>query len=238
MRPTSRSSFVFKQFALRQDRCAMKVGTDGILLGAWADVQGINQALDIGAGTGLVALMVAQRAPCAEVMALEIEAEAAAQALENAEASPFRERIRICPKALQDWRPHADLDLIITNPPFFSAGIPPHNARKQQARHESSLKLGEILEFAAEHLQNLGRLAIVLPHRRREELIEQGRRHGLHVSRICEVYSRPGKPAHRILAELGFQPQTPKEESLLLREENGDFSLAYQNLTRDFHPFL
>ncbi|MEM9984840.1 MAG: methyltransferase [Bacteroidota bacterium] len=238
MQPISSPSFEFKQFSLHQDRCAMKVGTDGILMGAWADVRGVKRALDIGTGTGLIALMLAQRAPASEVIALEIDAQAAAQARENVAASPFKRQIKIQPESLQGYIPEASFDLIVSNPPFFKAGIPSPDMRRQRARHESSIGLKDILEFAAAHLHDHGRLAVILPLGRWQELVEQGRSHGLYVSRFCEVFSRPGKPAHRMLAELGFRQRVPLLETLWLRAEDGGFSPAYQNLTRDFHPFL
>ncbi|MEM1216825.1 MAG: methyltransferase, partial [Bacteroidota bacterium] len=125
MTTTRTPDFQFQQFTIQQDACAMKVGTDGVLLGAWAPVAEVQTILDIGTGTGLIALMLAQRQPAALVTGVEIDAAAAVQAQANAEASPFRERMTVAAQSIQDFTDQQDarFDLIVSNPPFFSGGV-------------------------------------------------------------------------------------------------------------------
>ena len=143
-------TFQFKKFTIAQDRCAMKVGTDGVLLGAWA--RGGKRVLDIGTGTGLVALMMAQRFTDAVVDAVEIDHDTAGQAMENVSSSPFANRVKVFAKALQDFEPDTPYDCIVTNPPFFSNSLLAPDSSRTMARHTVALSFADILAFAARHL--------------------------------------------------------------------------------------
>ena len=139
--------FQFKRFTVWHDRCAMKVGTDGALLGAWADVEGRHRILDVGTGTGLIALMLAQRNEAALVDAIDIDADACAQARSNAAKSPFAGRIRIHHTPLADYRPPEGTryDLIVSNPPYFADSLPCPDDKRRVARHAGSLDLPDLL---------------------------------------------------------------------------------------------
>lgn len=154
-----RNGFTFKQFFVAHDRCAMKVGTDGILLGAWAPIAGVKHVLDIGAGSGLLALMLAQRTGHdVQVDAVELDEEAAAQARENALASPWSSRIEVCQADIHQWQPSQTrrYELIISNPPFFAEGVPCATSQREQARYTTTLDHASLLTCAAEHITEEG----------------------------------------------------------------------------------
>ncbi len=150
------NSFQFKKFAVSQDHCAMKVGTDGVLLGAWA--RGGNRILDIGTGTGVIALMMAQRFPQAMIDAIEIDHGAAAQAAENAARSPFADRIHITETALQNFNPDIHYNIIVTNPPFFAHSLSAPETSRSLARQTDSLPFSAIFSFAKDYLAHSFRL--------------------------------------------------------------------------------
>jgi len=229
--------FRFKRFALAQDRCAMKVGSDGILLGAWAPIQGLGRALDIGTGTGLLALMLAQRAPTAQLDAIEVDARAAQQAAQNVAASSFADRITVHPTALQAFVPLFSYDLLVCNPPFFAAGPTSPEQWRQQARHEGQLRWTDLWHFARQHLAPRGQLCLILPRAREAELLTQAAQVGLFPETVCRVQPHEDKPAHRSLISLGFAPRERQLDFLAICEQ-GTYSPAYRALTRDFHPMF
>lgn len=229
--------FRFKQFSLAQDRCAMKVGTDGVLLGAWAPAEGAQHALDVGTGTGLIALMLAQRFPALRLDALEIDPASAAQAAENVAASPFADRIAVQAGALQTFFPPRAYDLIVSNPPFFAAGPVARDPRKGQGRHEHRLPLQFLLHFAAQHLSEQGRIALILPIDREAETIQEAGLLQLHPEAICQVRPTPQKPLHRSLLSLRRQAPRAIERQTLTLQSEGTFTTDYQALTQAFHPF-
>lgn len=154
-----RNGFTFKRFFVAHDRCAMKVGTDGILLGAWAPIAGVKHVLDIGAGSGLLALMLAQRTgDDVHVEAVELDEEAAAQARENALASPWASRIEVWQADIHQWQPSQTrrYELIISNPPFFAEGVPCATSQREQARYTTTLDHASLLTCAAEHITEEG----------------------------------------------------------------------------------
>ncbi|CDL52444.1 tRNA (adenine37-N(6))-methyltransferase TrmN6 [Klebsiella pneumoniae ISC21] len=154
-----RNGFTFKRFFVAHDRCAMKVGTDGILLGAWAPIAGVKHVLDIGAGSGLLALMLAQRTgDDVHVEAVELDEEAAAQARENALASPWASRIEVWQADIHQWQPSQTrrYELIISNPPFFAEGVPCATSQREQARYTTTLDHASLLTCAAEHINEEG----------------------------------------------------------------------------------
>lgn len=216
----------------------MKVGTDGMLLGAWTPIAGGERVLDIGTGTGLVALMLAQRGSKLQIEAIELDPEAASQAEENVASSPFVDRIRVRTGDLKSFQPNEPYDLIVSNPPFFAAGSPSPDPRKQQARHEASLPLSFLLAFAGEHLLEGGTLALIIPIDRLAGTIQIGAIHQLWPQQICRVMSTPQKSPHRALVYFAKGKAGKPTESVLVLQENGEFSQTYKDLTKDFHPFL
>ena len=226
--------FRFKQFAIEQDDVAMKVGTDGVLLGAWAECEGANSILDIGTGTGVIALQMAQRNPEAQICAVEIDATAAHRARANFDLSPWAERLQVAQTAVQEFEPTEKFDLIISNPPYFVDSLLPPDAKRSTARHTHDLTFEELDKAVCRLLAENGKFALILPVTEFEKylLLTQ-----LHLVRRCDVSSIDGGAVKRILGE--FAKQKPTEvahETLAIEVENrGEFSAEYRALTKDFY---
>jgi tRNA1Val (adenine37-N6)-methyltransferase len=231
--------FRFKQFTVRQDRCAMKVGTDGTLLGAWVAVDGCRSILDAGTGSGLIALMLAQRNGLAQIDALDVDADACSQALSNVEASPFAGRIRVIQDSFQSYAlgARAAYDLIVSNPPYFVRSLKNPDPQRSLARHTDSLSLEELLGGGRELLKPGGRLALILPAGRDDELRQLAQAAGLKRIRQTNLIPLPGAQAKRTLTELSLDPRPSvcATDTLLLEEARRQYSPAYRELTKDFY---
>ncbi len=232
--------FHFKDFSIAQDRALMKVGTDGVLLGAWVEPGRAQTILDIGTGTGLIAGMLAQRTTDASITGIEIDEGSARQAAENMAATPWSERIRIVHISLQDFADTSDLsfDLIVSNPPFFTGGIQSPDPGRNSVRHTVSLSHTQLLETAVRLLrQETGRLALILPHTEGNALIALARRYDLYVQRCTRVHPTKQLPAHRLLLELGGIPTDDAVPEELVIQEGGrnEWTSAYSKLTEQFY---
>ncbi|MCP4123073.1 MAG: methyltransferase [Bacteroidetes bacterium] len=236
--------FHFKQFSIADDRCAMKVGTDGVLLGAWCDVDSASNILDIGSGSGLIALMLAQRNPEASITAVEIDKNAASQAAENVKNSPWQSRIDVIHAAVQDMLPDhkKEFDLIVCNPPFFAASRSTIAAgdHRRLARNDEQLPLGELFSVASELLTGHGKMSVVIPVNRKDEITEIAHQNDLHPSRITYVIPKTGKDCHRILMSFCLIASSLQEDELILQksEKRNDFTEDYIGLTKDFHTIF
>ena len=231
--------FRFRQFTVRHDRCAMKVGTDGVLLGAWAPVPSSGSVLDIGTGTGLIALMVAQRAPQVQVVGIDIDAGAVLQANENVAASPFSSRVGILQVELSAFAASCTerYDAIVCNPPFFTESLLPPDQARSAARHEQSLPFPTLVACASQLLLDDGSLSVVLPSSALEDFRSEAFAHDLVLTRLCRVRTTPSKSPKRILGTFVKAPSTPfrfEEETLILME-GGARSAAYSALTSEFY---
>ena len=236
------ASFRFQQFTIEQDKCAMKVGTDGILLGAWTPLLDSQQILDIGAGTGLIGLMLAQRQAAAEVTMIEVDEEAALQAKNNVEASPFRDRIQVVCCPVQEFRPEGNqrFDLIVSNPPFFTGGVISEQEGRASVRHTVKLSHQDLLRSVQRLLAPEGSFCLVLPWLEGLRFMELAKSYHLYTWQKTKVSSSPEKTPNRLLLLLR---QTPPPGDL---PENGALSIygtdgadaprsdAYQELTADF----
>lgn len=239
--------FDFKQFSILQDKCAMKVGTDGVLLGAWADVSGSTRhVLDIGAGTGIISLMIAQRLapinPDFHIDAVEIDADAAQQAQDNIAASPWSNSISVFPQSLSQFAERPSLlsyDLIVSNPPFYNATLKPDDHGRAIARHKDSLPVAEIAAFAAQHLSPTGRLALIYPTDYDNEVFTAAVIRGLRPLRICDILTKEGKPCKRMMTEFGHNSAfAPTRQTLAIRDNAGRYTDQYLQLTADFYLHL
>lgn len=230
--------FRFKHFTLQQDKCAMKVGTDGVILGAWMDVNNAKTALDIGTGTGLLALMLAQRSPALQIDAIEIDADAATQAMENVAESQFHKQISIWNVDFNEYSKHCNYkyDLIISNPPFFRDSLKPDSMGRAMARHTETLTLGQLLSGVKKLLSPQGKLSIILPFELVMSLIDMAAIHNLFPGRILKVIPVPGKDAKRGCIEFSFKKKEVVEDSLVI-EVGGrhHYSEEYKKLTQDFY---
>lgn len=227
-------TFQFKNFIISQKRCAMKVGTDGVLLGAWA--KGGLRILDIGTGTGLIALMMAQRFPEAQVIGVEINDDAASEAVENVMNSPYKTRITVKNIALQDYQPLSRFDAIVTNPPFFANGFSSPGIARRQARQTDCLSYRDIFMFAREWLATDGELSAIIPYELGNSFSEQAYLKGFFLSRWCEVRTVARKQPKRLLVAFSLtRPTTLDKSSLTLVDSGGQKTDEYRSLTSGFY---
>lgn len=235
----SNSYFRFKQFVVRQERCAMKVGTDGTLLGAWA--QGGKKILDIGTGTGLIALMMAQRYPQALVTAIDIDAEAVEQAQENVMASPFADRINVI---LGDIRysnltggqtPCEVFDAIVVNPPYFIDSLTCPDNQRTTARHTATLSYRELMTAASQLLADDGELSVVIPFDCKARFENEASLSGLSKSRECSVRTTQRKAPRRYLLAFRKHPKALETTEEVLEVMPGVRSAWYEELTKEFY---
>jgi len=230
--------FQFKQFRIIQERSAMKVGMDGVLLGAWVNTSGAERILDIGTGTGLIALMMAQKNSTAHIDAIEIDQEALAEAVLNFQQSQWSERIHVKWCSFQEFAELTSLkyDLIVSNPPFFSNGVKAPRENRAQARHADSLPFEVLISAATNMLTEKGRIALVLPAESLPEIEKLSASTKLFISRLCRVKPNPQKPDFRILIELTNVESPIQEENLMIEfEKHHDYTPEYKKLTKDFY---
>lgn len=228
------SEFTFKQFTIKQDKCAMKVGTDGVLLGAWAD--GGHNILDIGTGTALIALMMAQRFKQAHITAIEIDEEASRQALENVGASPFAHRVKVLHTALQNFSPGCQYDCIVTNPPFFTASLKNPDSQRAAARHTDTLPYGELFGCVATLLAPNGTFSAIIPTDCLERFTAEAYFSGLSPIRRCAIKTTARRPPKRQLVAFAHNPSTCIDiQEVTLQTNDGERSEWYRKLTEDFY---
>lgn len=240
MKPPDRRPFHFKQFSLYQDRCAMKIGTDGALLGGWTEVESWSHArlLDIGTGTGLLALMLAQRNRTLTIDAVELDADAVSQAEENAQASPFSDQISVFHSEIQKWQPDYRYELIVSNPPFFHKRVHSPDLKRTKARHDDFLPLEDLVTHVDRLLTEKGCFSVVWPANRATELVEHFAQCGMHPVKRCRVAPTPGKDFHRVLITFkkDAQPEKVKEETLVIEQYGrAVFSAAFIALLREYY---
>lgn len=226
--------FNFKKFSISQDRCAMKVGTDGVLLGAWAN--GGKHILDIGSGTGLLALMMAQRFPLSLVEGVEIDNKAALQSVENIAKSPFSNRITIYNVALQNFKPTTPYDSIITNPPFFVNSLKSPISSRSVARHATNLSFADIFIFTSEWLTESGEISAIIPADLKEMFAEEAFIHGFFLTRQYGLKTVERRPVKRfLLAFSKCRPMLFDQQTVTLTDTKGKRSEWYQKLTKEFY---
>jgi tRNA1Val (adenine37-N6)-methyltransferase len=230
--------FRFKQFTIQQDRTAMKVCTDACVLGAWASIADVPDAriLDIGAGTGLLALMAAQRNPTASIDAVEIDTEAAGQASENVAASPFANRVQIIHSRIQDFEPAQQYDHVLTNPPFYTNHLRSPDAAINRALHTDELPFFDLLTAVTRLLKPGGQWWVLLPPYEAAKLTELAARHRLLPTRRLALQHTAPKPVFRILTGFGFGQEGCLDETLVIYEPDGrTYTTAFRSLLRDFY---
>lgn len=229
--------FSFKQFTIKQDRCAMKVGTDGVLLGAWVSARGCRRILDVGTGTGLIALMLAQRSE-ASLDAIDIDKGACLQAGENISSSPFSGRVRVFNTPFEEFVFYSEerYDLIVSNPPYFNASLRNPDDKRAAARHVSSFSYTDIILGGKKLLSPGGRLAFILPSDQEKELMEIVAHYNIYVLRKTRVYPTAASRPKRIMVELSFEKGgEPVQDDLVIEMEQHVYSEGFAALVKDFY---
>lgn len=236
--------FRFKRFEVRNELSAMKVNTDGVLLGAAATLDfSDRRILDVGTGTGTIALMLAQRyddmgpAALPEITGIDIDAPSASEASENFAGSPWSGCLQCINSSLQNFRPEEKFDLIVSNPPYFEKDLQAPESRRNAARHgDSTLSYEDIIAFAAKNLTDSGRLSLILPSDRRMELVRTAAAYGLRPFRVLNVRTGATKPVTRSIVELSGTAVSAREEELVMTEKGRNTS-QYLSLVSDFYLF-
>jgi len=233
--------FKFKQFSIHQDQCAMKVGTDGTLLGAWVTITTKNaQLLDIGTGTGLLPLMLAQRYPQVSIHAVEIDPKAYKQAQQNFQLSHWSDRLQLSQTSIQAFGTPERFDHIISNPPFYDyqAFSIAHPHSRQQARATTTLSHSALLEAVKKHLQpTTGIFSLILPYDIAQQFILLAMEYQLYPIYKTTVLASPKATPFRLLLTLGQSVSTLKESELTIRNPSGeykDYHPSYRKLLKDF----
>lgn len=228
--------FRFKQFEIRDELSAMKIGTDGVLLGAWVDIGNDSTILDIGTGTGLVALMCAQRNKEATIEGIDIVEDAVMEARQNVASSPWDKRITIVNSDIRTYEPDTRYDHIVSNPPFFLSSLHSPDAARTTARHTTTLTYGDLVTAAERLLRPEGRLSVVLPTdcamQFRYTAFER-----LWLRRITDVTTREGEAPKRTLMEfqLTSSPLMPRHDALTIHHADGSYTEQYRRLTEEFY---
>lgn len=229
--------FQFKQFFIQQDKTAMKVGTDGVLLGAWASCENVGKILDVGSGTGLISIMLAQRNAHCEIVGLEIEEDAYNQSVDNVSASPWSDRISILHDSLQKFSEgnNEKFDLIVSNPPFFSNSEKASNSKRTLARHTDRLSFEDLVFFSEKRLSSEGVFSLIIPIEVSDEFIFLANENKLFLNRKTIVHPNFIRPAKRVLLEFSRTKYPFVENSLTIEIERHIYTEEYIRLTKDFY---
>ncbi len=229
--------FKFKKFTINQDKTAMKVGVDGVLLGAWVDVDNAQNMLDIGTGTGLLSLMLAQKSS-AHIVAVEIDENACNQAKENVLLSKWSERIEIVNTSIQEFAISSNqkFDLVICNPPYFSASLNSADQQRNIARHDDNLPLDILIASVVKLLVGNGRFSMIYPFDKKNELLNIAKRYKLSPKKILNIKGTEQKKANRLVVELSFGENTCDEKDFVVRNaETNDYTNEYKQLTKEYY---
>lgn len=234
----STQPFKFKQFTVNQDQCAMKVGTDGVLLGAWATIDHDPiSILDIGAGTGVVALMLAQRSTAELIDAIEIDDSAYEQCVTNFENSPWGDRLFCYHASLEEFVEEIDdkYDLIVSNPPFYTSTYKSAHSQRDLARFEDALPFHHLVESASQLLSKNGKFVVIVPFEEEVNFIGLSKIQSLFPSRILRIKGSPGTKIKRSLIEFSFSESIVKEDELIIETKRHDYTQEYTDLTKDYY---
>ena len=232
------SAFAFKQFNVKQDKCAMKVGTDAVLLGSWIQPNGSTHILDIGTGTGVIALMLAQKTN-ASIVGIDIDVSATQQAQENVDESKFKNSITLFNTSFQDYVKTTSLkfQLIVSNPPFFEQSLKSSDEKRSNARHADVLPFDELLEGVIKVLDESGKFCLILPTLEADKFRNMAQKKGLYLSKLLRVKSRVDKDTDkRHLMQFEFTPTEFSEETIAIEEdERHSYTEAYKELTKAYY---
>ncbi|MEC4004026.1 methyltransferase [Flavobacterium sp. SUN052] len=233
------SKFQFKQFTVQQDKCAMKIGTDGVLLGAWCPIENNPfSVLDIGAGTGILSLMLAQRTNAEQIDAIEIDEEAHEQCVENFETSPWSDRLFCFHAGLDEFmdEPEDEYDIIISNPPFYSEDFKTDNSQRDLARFQDALPFEDLIEAADLLLSENGIFAVIIPFKEEERFIDLCAEMELFPVKVTRVKGSHTTPIVRsLLAFKRYELSVLTADELVIEINRHEYTDDYINLTKDFY---
>ena len=230
--------FKFKKFTIHQDKCAMKVGTDAVLLGAWAPLDNkSNSILDIGSGTGIISLMLAQRSDAEIIDAIEIDDNAYEQCVENFEQSPWNDCLFCYHASLLEFTEEIDetYDLIVSNPPFYSADYKSKNLQRDLARYSDALPFEHLVECVSKLLSKDGIFTVIIPFKEEEVFINLATRFNLLPKTILHVKGTPSSEIKRSLISFSFYKYNVEIDELIIELERHNYTEDYINLTKDFY---
>lgn len=226
--------FKFKQFTVRQEQSALKVGTDAVLLGASMTLKpGDRRLLDIGTGTGVIALMAAQRSS-ARIEAIDIDRPSVEESERNFEESPWADRLNVFLADLRCFVPEEKYDVIFSNPPFFEDSLKNPDVRESVARHTDNLSYRDICSFASRNLVPEGRMSLILPADKEASLVRLSASFGLYPFRFLRIRTTPGKATKRIIAEFS-RDRGPVTEKELTLQKGSERSVEYSDLTKEYY---
>lgn len=228
--------FHFKSFSLNHHRSTMKVGTDAVLLGIWTDLTGVKTAMDVGAGCGIISLLLAGRAPI-KVDAVELDEDSFEEASQNFKESPYSDRLRIFRSDFNEFVPQENkkYDLIVSNPPFFINDLHSKDPKKRMARHTQSLSYEQLLTGSKKLLNAEGKISVVLPYRESRVLLSMMEAEGFFVEKKLIIFPMLGKEPNRINLLLGQKPTDEQTDKFIIRDENGSFTSQYVDFVKGYY---
>lgn len=231
--------FRFKQFSITQEHSAMKVGTDAVLLGAWADIKSAKTILDIGTGTGILALMMAQRNSKATIYGIEYDTGAYQDAFKNASNSKWKNRIHILPDDVRNYRSNIKFEAIISNPPFFSTGISSSDIARSKARHNTTLTSKQLINSVVNLLSTKGNFHCILAASEVEQFTNYANKQHLYIYKFVNIRPHLSKPMHRMMMSFSrVNNEIEKSGMVLHNEGEREYSEAYTRLTKDFYLYM
>ncbi len=228
------SWFQFQEFRIEQDRCAMKISTDAVLIGALADSENPSKILDIGTGTGVIALMLAQRFPDSRIHAVEMDPAAAGQAWENFERSSFAARMEVWEGKFQEYPSSEKFNLIVTNPPYFPDHMKSGDAQRNLALHNDGLPFGELMKKVSAILAPDAKFWVILPPRQMLDLEKISRIHGLFPTQKFTVQDKYSKPIIREVVSFEFEEKKISQNRILIKDDSGGIHDSYRKLISGF----
>jgi len=233
----SNNVFEFKQFKIIQDKCAMKVGTDAVLLGAWVNVANVKTILDIGTGTGIISLMLAQKSG-AKIDAIDIDKNSYDQAVENVNECKWKDRIHVFHESLQQYSIQSEkkYDLIVSNPPYFVDSSKAQEASRTFARHTDQLHYDELLKGVLKLLNPTGKFYLILPTKEAEQFREMAEQNKLYLTKQAKVVTRTDKTEKRLLMRYEFTQRAFSEDTIVIeKDERHSYTDQYKELTKDYY---
>ena len=227
------SVFKFKKFNIIQERSAMKVGTDGVLLGSWVSCEKRNRILDVGSGTGLISLMVAQRNLDCKITGIEIDKDAFLESQLNVKNSNWKKRIKLYNVSLQKFTSKSKFDVVVSNPPFFPANK--SKEKRDVARHTNSLSFKDLIHYSTNLLSKNGVFCVIIPKKSQEYICTIAKEYKLFYNRVCYVKGNKSSKVKRVLMEFSFIQSVFKKEHLVIEKSRHEYTDQYVHLCQKFY---